>query len=65
MRDQRDPQLCGLAYLRARKMGAEIEDAVLAPAKPYADGGHISSDPAEHHSKTPQNIGDLDDVGAS
>lgn len=59
MRDMRDPQKLGVAYERARKLGANIEDAVLVPVSPYSDGGHISSDPADHHSKTPQNIGDL------
>jgi hypothetical protein len=29
------------------------------------DGGHISNDPAKHHSKTPQTLGDLDDGGAT
>ena len=64
-RDLRDPGLCGLAYLKARKLGANIEDAVSVPTRPYEDGGHISSDPAEHHSKTPQDAGNLDDGGAS
>jgi hypothetical protein len=65
VRDLRDPELCGLAYLKAREMGISIEDAVTAPAKPYRNGGHISSDPSKHHSKTPQTLGSLDDGGTS
>ncbi len=65
MRDLRDPGLCGLAYLKARKLGAPIEDAVAVPVRPYENGPYISSDPAEHHSQTPQNLGDLDDGGTS
>jgi hypothetical protein len=57
MRDLRDPGFVGEAYLKAREMfGTEIEHAVLVPAPNYQDGGHISSDPAKHHSKTPQTI---------
>ena len=32
MRDLRDPQALGKAYLKARAMGFLIEDAVMAPA---------------------------------
>lgn len=64
MRDLRDPQLCGLAYLKARADGVPIEYAAQAKAPDYKDGGHISSDPEEHHSKTPQTLGNLDDGGA-
>ena len=64
MRDQRDPGLCGLAYLKAREMAVPIEDAVTVPVPPYRDGGHISSDPAEHHSKVDQTL-QHDDGGAS
>lgn len=53
-RDMRDPGLCGIAYLGARKGGVSIDVASSIPVKPYTDGGHISSDPAEHHSKTSQ-----------
>ena len=65
MRDLRDPQKLGMAYLKARQMGISIEDAVTAPVGAYEDGGHISSNPEEHHSQTPQNLGSLDDGGAS
>lgn len=63
MRDLRDPGFVGEAYFKAREFGAPIEHAVLVPAPPYRDGGHISSNPADHHSKTPQNLGDLNDGG--
>ena len=51
-------------YLTLRKTGMEINQAVLVGVPNYEDGGFISSNPAEHHSKTKQNIGDLDDGGA-
>ena len=35
MRDLRDPQLLGEAYLRAREFGAPIGDAVFMPARNY------------------------------
>lgn len=65
MRDLRDPQKLGEAYLAVRGKGLDIETAVSMPADKYADGGFISSDPADHHSKTPQTLGSLDDGGAS
>lgn len=63
MRDLRDPEKLGKQYLRFREAGMWIEHAVYAPAEPYTDGGHISSDPANHHSKTPQTMGELDTGG--
>lgn len=65
MRDLRDPQKLGEAYDTARQAGLEIEWAVQMPTPAYEDGGHISNDPAKHHSRTPQNLGNLDDGGAS
>ena len=65
MRDQRDPTKVGKNYLELRKIGVSIATAARCLADPYTDGGHISSNPAEHHSKTPQTLGDLDDGGAS
>ena len=65
MRDLRDPQLLGEEYLHLREAGLPIETAVRWPVPSYADGGHISNDPAQHHSKTPQTLGTLDDGGAS
>ena len=63
MRDQRDPQKLGERYLEMRRQGADIEWAVTSPVDPYRDGGFISSNPAEHHSQTPQNLGNLNDGG--
>lgn len=65
VRDLRDPSFTGEAYLKARDMGVPIEHAILVPAPPYTDGGHISSDPTKHHSKVDQTLGNLDDGGAS
>lgn len=59
----RDPVKLGESYLELRERGMEIDMAVQAPTRPYTDGGHISADPAHHHSKTPQNVGDLDTGG--
>ena len=66
----RDPEKLGRAILALREAGAGVPLARLVdthrsslrsvPA--YTDGGVISSDPARHHSKTPQNI-DLWDGG--
>lgn len=58
-RDLRDPRALGLIYLKMRKLGADIADCVLMPSQNYFDGKWMSNDPNRHHSKTPQNIGDL------
>jgi hypothetical protein len=63
VRDIRDPEELGTTYLALRAGGAPIDIAVRAGANPYQDGGYISNDPAEHHSKTPQTLGDLNDGG--
>lgn len=63
MRDLRDPQRLGESYLAARDRGESITKAVSRRVRPYRDGGHISNDPAKHHSKTPQKLGDLNDGG--
>lgn len=63
MRDQRDPSELGRAYLSLRENKVPIEFAVGVGVAPYQDGGHISSNPADHHSKTPQVLGDLSDGG--
>lgn len=64
----RDPGLCGLAYLKtrgtAKKKVVPIEIAVNIVVPNYQDGGHISSDPSEHHSKVDQTL-QHDDGGAS
>lgn len=60
-RDLRDPRALGLIYLKMRKLGADISDAVLMPAQRYWDGKWMSANPEHHHSKTPQNLGDLYD----
>ena len=65
MRDMRDPQKLGNQYLEVRQQGVSIDIATRLVVDPYTDGGHISSNPAEHHSKTPQTLGNLDDGGAS
>ena len=64
-RDMRDPEKLGESYLQLRERGMDIDMAVQAPTRPYVDGGHISSDPAHHHSKVDQTLGVLDDGGAS
>jgi hypothetical protein len=61
----RDPQSVGENYLELRAAGVSVGTAASMPAKSYEDGGHISSDPAEHHSKTPQTQGSLDDGGST
>lgn len=63
MRDQRDPQKLGDAYLAVRSKGLDIETSVNVRTDDYEDGGLISNDPSQHHSKTPQQIGDLSDGG--
>lgn len=65
MRDMRDPEHLGYRYLIERSRGRSIEEAVRTNAPNYFDGGHISNDPAQHHSKTPQTQGSLDNGGAS
>jgi hypothetical protein len=61
MRDLRDPEALGRAYILARKNGATVAQAVVQPVQGYDPGPFISSDPANHHSKTPQRLGDLSD----
>lgn len=56
MRDLRDPEALGRAYRTLRARGISIAQAVVHPVDHYRDGGHLSNDPAEHHSKTPQTI---------
>lgn len=65
MRDLRDPTKLGLKYLQARSQGVPIDRAVKRKVKPYIDGGFISANPADHHSKVDQTLGILDDGGAS
>ena len=62
-RDLRDPQKLGELYLDVRSKGIAIETAILMPADNYENGQFISADPAEHHSKTPQRLGNLNDGG--
>lgn len=64
-RDLRDPQKLGEIYLDVRSKGIAIETAILMPVEDYENGKYISADPARHHSKTPQNLGNLDDGGSS
>jgi hypothetical protein len=61
MRDLRDPLSLGDLYLEMRGLGVSIERAVTLPAEKYQNGPWISANPAHHHSKTPQTIGDLSD----
>jgi hypothetical protein len=63
MRDLRDPEALGKEYMNQRLRGLSIAQAVLLETPYYQDGLFISSDPANHHSKTPQNLGDLSDGG--
>ena len=60
IRDMRDPGLCGVAYLalreRPKRRRVPIGEAVQVRVEDYADGGHISADPAEHHSKVDQTL---------
>lgn len=56
MRDLRDPEKLGRTYLELRHAGVPLDAAVRVPVEDYDDGGVLSSSPAEHHSKTPQNI---------
>lgn len=69
MRDMRDPQEIGerLFALRSKTGWAvstlvnEVIPGLTIPD--YTGGEFMSSDPAEHHSKTPQRLGDLSDGG--
>jgi hypothetical protein len=58
-RDQRDPIKLGEMYLDMRSKGVDIETAIRMPAENYQNGKYISSDPADHHSKVDQTLGDL------
>ena len=56
-RDQRDPQKLGQLISTYRQLSdneAPWDLLVNTPVPNYDDGGHISNDPALHHSKTPQ-----------
>lgn len=62
-RDMRDPQKLGETILVMRgkdRSGGTLSslcdefDMIFANVASYDDGGHISSDPALHHSKTRQ-----------
>lgn len=46
----------GVWYRRMRENGMSIEEAASVPAPLYEDGSFMSSDPADHHSKTKQDI---------
>lgn len=77
MRDLRDPAKLGELLLSSATAargayGADIPitqvydvHVQFLAVEPYRDGGHISNDPEKHHSKTPQNLGSLDDGGSS
>lgn len=54
MRDMRDPEALWAWIERLRKAGEPWEYVVYVPCENYSDGGHISNNPAEHHSKTSQ-----------
>lgn len=58
-RDLRDPEVLGHLFRAARFRGDNIEDAVNQRAPLYEDKPWISANPAEHHSKTPQTVGDM------
>lgn len=55
-RDLRDPEKLGEEYLWQRGAGASIQKAANAYVPVYEDGGFISSNPAEHHSKVDQTL---------
>ena len=55
-RDLRDPIKLGERYLMLRKKGVDIDVAVEIPVGNYEDGGFISSNPADHHSKVDQRM---------
>jgi hypothetical protein len=65
VRDQRDPQKLGEWYLTLRERSMPIEEAVQVGVRDYENGRFISSDPALHHSKVDQTLGNLDDGGAT
>jgi len=54
MRDLRDPEKLGDAYLEARAAKWPIEAAVTIKVDEYDDSGVISADPEQHHSRTAQ-----------
>jgi hypothetical protein len=54
LKDLRDPQALGDAYLTFRNAGIPIDMAVAIPVEDYDGGGLMSNDPAKHHSKTKQ-----------
>jgi hypothetical protein len=54
LKDLRDPQALGDAYLTFRNAGIPIDMAVAIPVATYDGGGLMSNDPAKHHSKTKQ-----------
>ena len=56
MRDLRDPEKLGKVYLWLRGAGVSIEESIKPQAKNYENGKYISCDPADHHSKTRQDI---------
>ena len=66
MRDQRDPQMLGDVLLMERKRTpkkklAAVYDQnypVMLRVPDYDGSGVMSADPAEHHSKTPQDVPD-------
>lgn len=63
-RDMRDPTLLWEEIKKVRpQLGWEIVCKI--PVENYSDNGIMSSDPEEHHSKTPQHIGDLYDGGGA
>jgi hypothetical protein len=54
IRDLRDPSLLGLAYWALRNQGFAPSEAATVTVNNYEDHGILSNDPADHHSKTPQ-----------
>lgn len=58
MRDLRDPEKLWGTIQKFRVPGAPANWGLLCviPSPNYTDGGHISNDPANHHSKTPQDV---------
>lgn len=49
LRDLRDPAILGHLYRAARGRGSSIEVSANQMAPSYDSGGHMSSDPKDHH----------------
>ncbi len=61
MRDMRDPEKLWKAISKRKKRNLTPSWGLLVriDSPDYRDGPHMSSNPRDHHSKTPQTLGDL------